>query len=272
MGVIREPRKILIQTGDSNSEQSSAPATDDESGRSTPAMSAQGATAPGRRNPLLCPNLLARKIGYSLKLKKGRRSKQRFENERLLMMMYGMESEDYQPGQEVCNKPNSYFTDLLDDDNKTILEEFLNNEESKYFSVLEEEEEEENEEEGRDEHSKCTPPTVDELKQEFQAEEAYLRIGSRMRQVFKKSVPLGMLRAIEDDINDAFIKSPCGEFESELSSFERLLVHALSAYNSLNSYSYDRGGKRVVKVENPHKQFYKKDPLLTEYIIKRNNL
>ena len=33
MGVIREPRKILIQTGDSNSEQSSAPATDDESGR-----------------------------------------------------------------------------------------------------------------------------------------------------------------------------------------------------------------------------------------------
>ena len=34
MGVIKQPRKILIQTGDSNSEQSSAVVSEDESGQS----------------------------------------------------------------------------------------------------------------------------------------------------------------------------------------------------------------------------------------------
>jgi len=264
MGVIKQPRKILIQTGDSNSEQSSVAATDDESGRETPVAPSAGGGVEGRRNPL-CPLLLSTKIGYSLKMKKGRRSKQRFENERLLMAMYGVESQDYQPGQDVCKNTNSHFTELLDDENRAILEEFLNNEESKYFNVQEEEEDElEND---------LNEPREEIAEQNFQAEDAYMRIGTRLRQAFKKSVPLGMLRAIEDDINDSFTKAPTGEFVCELSSFERLLVHALSAYNSLNSHSFDgKNGKRVVKVENPRKNFEKKDPLLTEYIIARNNL
>merc|ERR1719312_751212 len=115
--------------------------------------------------------------------------------------------------------------------------------------MQEEEEDELNDEEGRRE-------------EEFEAENAFLRISYRLRCALKKNVPLGMLRGIEETINQTFEKDPVTEYVCEMSSFERLLVHALSAYNSLNSYSFDCGGKRLVKVENPKSKFFKKDPTL----------
>lgn len=254
MGVINKSRKILIQTGDSNSEQSSAPASDVESGYTTPA-----AVVPGIRP--LCPATLTRNIGYRLKMRKGARANRRFENERLLMSMYGGDSLEGEEFQDVNQPTYSYFTDLMDETNREILEEFLNNEESKYFNVQEENEELEPD-----------TRTLEEMEQEFQAEEAFLRISGRMRQALKKNVPLGMLRGIEETINDSFSKDPESDYVCALSSFERLLVHALSAYNCLNSYSFDQNGKRVVKVENPRKCFFKKDPTLTDYISVRNNL
>jgi len=261
MGVIKQPRKILIQTGDSNSEQSSAVVSEDESGRSTPAsVSTVGGPAPP--NPV-CPALVSRNIGYRLKLKKGRRSKQRFENERLLMTMYGIDSPECEAGHDVCKESTSYFTDLLEGENGHILDAFLNNEESKYFNCQEEEEEEEGTE---DKESR------EDREQRFQAEDAFLRISFRLRQALKKNVPLGMLSGIEETINQQFQQDPVSEFVCEMSSFERLLVHALSAYYSLNSYSMDQNGKRVVKVENPKRFFFKKDPTLAEYLVIRNRV
>ena len=85
----------------------------------------------------------------------------------------------------------------------------------------------------------------------------------------------------------------------DLSSFERLLVHALASYNSLNSHSFDFAvgfftidhicrilqvllhssnysfnciqpqGKRLVRVENPAPSFFKRDPGLTAYLAAR---
>ena len=69
-----------------------------------------------------------------------------------------------------------------------------------------------------------------------------------------------------------------------MSSFERLLLHALAAYNALNSHSFEFGGKRVVRVENPHSTWFRwvtqvtaridpticrRDPGLCEYLARR---
>ena len=105
------------------------------------------------------------------------------------MAMYGVDSSECEAGRDLSKEYSSYFTDLLQGENSGILEEFLNNEESKYFSTQEEEEEAEKPAEG-----------------EFQAEEAFLRISSRLRLALKKNVPLGMLRGIEETINQKFEK------------------------------------------------------------------
>jgi len=177
--------------------------------------------------------------------------------------MYGIDSPECEAGHDVCKESTSYFTDLLEGENGHILDAFLNNEESKYFNCQEEEEEEEGTE---DKESR------EDREQRFQAEDAFLRISFRLRQALKKNVPLGMLSGIEETINQQFQQDPVSEFVCEMSSFERLLVHALSAYYSLNSYSMDQNGKRVVKVENPKRFFFKKDPTLAEYLVIRNRV
>lgn len=262
MGVINKPRKVHIQTGrDSNSEQSSAPPSDVESGYTTPRaqVAAQDVASSNTRG--FNPTALSRHVGYRLKMKKGARANRRVENERLLMSMYGFDSLDADESQDVNQPTYSYFTDLMDEQNREILEEFINNEETKYFNLQEEDEEDnENEED------------VEEKEAKFQAEEAFLRISGRLRAALKKNVPLGMLRGIEESLNENFSKNPESEFVLALSSYERLLVHALSAYNCLNSYSFDQNGQRLVRVENPRRQFFKKDPTLTDYVAIRNNL
>merc|ERR1712244_106514 len=69
---------------------------------------------------------------------------------------------------------------------------------------------------------------------------------------------------------EAFTKNPHSEYVCEdLSSFERLLLHALCAYNSLNSHSFDFAGKRLIRVENPHPSFFRRDPGLCSYLLER---
>jgi len=248
MGVFPFPRKVKIQTGDSNSEASSNPATDDESGVTTPAASIQ-VPCPA---PTGLPALVASNIGQRLILKKGRRSRQRFENERLLVAIYGIESEDFEPDNH-CEH-TSYFTDVLQQ--HQLVDDFLNQEEGKYSTIQEEEEEEI---EVRTEES-------------FQAEEAFLRIGFRMRQVLKKNVRMDILEEIEDTINQNFVKDPESKFVGKFDGYERLLTHAVASYYSLNSHSFDMNGKRLIKVENPRKTFNPKDPGLAEYMKIRRQL
>ena len=104
------------------------------------------------------------------------------------MNMFGVDSMECEAGLDVTREYTSYFSNLLESENSNILEEFLNNEESKYFNITEEAEEEE---EGVNEDA-------------LQAEEAFLRIGSKLRCALKKNVPLGMLRGIEETLNQNF--------------------------------------------------------------------
>ena len=79
---------------------------------------------------------------------------------------------------------------------------------------------------------------------DFEPEAAFMKIGFNMRQALKKHPPMGMLEGIEEKVTETFIKNPHSEFiADDMSSFERLLLHALCAYNALNSYSkYKRLG------------------------------
>jgi len=261
MGVLPNARKVHIHTGASNSEMSSSTNTDDESGVSTPAQVPIATGRPPRPQPTGLPALVSKNIGYRLHLKKGRRSKQRYENERLLVAMYGVDSEDIESGKDLCKQYRSHFQDILEQQNQDILDEFLNQEEGKYFTIQETEEENDL---TREDEQVCT-------EEQIQAEDAFLRISWRMRQALKRNIPHGIIKNIEQNINQNFITNPSSEYVCEMSSYERLLVHALSAFYSLNSYSYDQDGKRLVKVENPRKTFNPKDPGLAEYLLLRYN-
>merc|ERR1712240_274190 len=182
---------------------------DDESvssGQVTPTPSAPSA-APRRG---FCPSLLTRRLGHSHRLteKKGRRTQQRCENEKMLMSMYGIDSEE---GEDIPQQGKSYFLDLLQQDNEELLEQFINNEEPKYFNK-----------EKRNKRKRAETESA-----EFEPEEAFLKIGSNLRQALKHQLPLGMLQGIEDRLDDTFSANPNTEYVVEdLSSFERLLLHA----------------------------------------------
>ena len=82
-----------------------------------------------------------------------------------------------------------------------------------------------------------------------------------------------MLEALENEIVDFFNENPDTEYiSSELSSYERLLVHAASSYNQLYSRSFDKNGKRILVVENrnKNKSFSPVDPSLSKYLQMRS--
>jgi len=253
MGVIRQPRKVVISNAQSSDTDGTITATntDDEGSvvnapRATPVPPTPGARPPAS------PSLARARLGHRLRLKQGRKCKQRCENERVLMAMYGIDSEESVMGEDLAPETRSHFMDLLESDNQDILEQFLNNQEAKLFH--------------KEKEPSKKKSFVDE--QDFKAEEAFMKIGCNMRAALKNQLPFGMLQGIEENINESFLNDPDFELVVEgYSSFERLLLHALCAYNALNSYSFDNNGKRMVKVANPYPDFYKKDPSLYEYLI-----
>lgn len=85
----------------------------------------------------------------------------------------------------------------------------------------------------------------------------------------KKHLPLGVLSYLEEEIVEIFGHDPLAIYiTSELSSFERLLLHALCQYNFLRSKSTTIAGVRRTKVENAHKCFHVPEISLTSYIDK----
>jgi len=249
MGVIKQMKQVGLPTGMSSAELSGATTTDDESvtsGQHTP-VPATSSQPKG-----LCANLLRRSLGHRLQMKRGRRTQQRCENERMLMAMYGIDSEG---GEDIPQQGKSYFLDLLQQDNEELLEQFINNEEPKYFNK-----------EKRNKRKRAEEAESEE----FEPEEAFLKIGSNLRQALKHQLPLGMLQGIEERLHDTFSTNPNTEYVVEdLSSFERLLLHATCAYYALNSYSFDFGGRRMVRVENPWGKYKGRDPRLAEYLVIR---
>jgi len=110
MGVIRQLKQVVIAEPNSG-EQSTAPATDDESvtsGQATPVP----INTRTRNTSTITPALVRRELGYKFKMKQGRRTKQRCENEKMLMTMYGMDAEDAM-GEDIAQETKSYFLDLM---------------------------------------------------------------------------------------------------------------------------------------------------------------
>lgn len=193
--------------------------------------------------------------GHKLVLKKGRRSRHRYENERRLFAGAGIQPDDEDNSDDEWNdfreSNKSHFSALLEGDNKDLLDTFVNNKE-----ILEE---------GRSD-VKTTSPS------KFDPEDAFLNIGSSLRSAMKKHLPWGMLEGLENDIRKFFIQNPNKDYiVEELSSFERLLAHAASAYNFLQSHSFNDGGKRKLKIENPRFNFYPHDPSLSDYLKIRSS-
>jgi hypothetical protein len=84
-----------------------------------------------------------------------------------------------------------------------------------------------------------------------------------------------MLEALETQIVEYFRENPDTEYmSSELSSYERLLVHAASSYNKLDSRSFDKNGKRILVVQNRNKKnaFCPVDPSLSKYLKIRGRM
>jgi len=176
--------------------------------------------------------------------KRGRRVQQRRQDERMLMAMYGA---DFEEGEDIAQQGTSHFIHLLHD--PALLDMFLSNEEQELTD------------QGK---------LARKAEGEAGPEEAFLRIGFGLRQALRRRVPLGMLRGIEEGLLATF----AGDAEAELlvrgvSSYERLLVHAASAYYSLSSCSTEVAGARVVRVANRGGRYCLREPRLHQYLATR---
>jgi hypothetical protein len=194
--------------------------------------------------------------GTSLKLKKGRRARHRYDSERSLFAFADIDPEDAPEGWDILEENTSHFRSLLD--NQILLEQFLDNEDihdASYDQV------------GKAANVKC------EKNQNRDPESSFLRISSHLRQALKKHFPMGMLAGLEEQIIGHFLANPDECFvTSGLSSYERLLAHTCCMYNHLISESFDDNGVRKLKVVNPNgNHFEPVDPDLVKYLTIRNN-
>nr|ACO15121.1 C19orf22 homolog [Caligus clemensi] len=175
--------------------------------------------------------------GTTLALKKGRRSRHRYENEKLLTTQH----EDELIWDVVDRSSSSpRFSDL----NEDLMTRFY------YGDSVSNDEDECNQSSNRNgERAKANA----ENPEDFDPEVAYLSIGFNLRTALKKSLPVGMLSRLEEEIVDFFTENPHSFYiADELSSFERLLVHACSSYHCLRSYSFNESGKRKLRIGNPN--------------------
>jgi len=184
MGVIKQPflaKKVVVAKFNS-AESSTVPTTDDESvasGHVTPLPPSQNTRDPRTG---VCPAQLRRGLGHRLRMKQGRRSQQRCDNEKLLMAMYGIEEEDI-TGEDIIEEKRSHFKELLDGGNKELLDTFVNNEEPKFFSK-----------------PKLGRKGATQNEEEFEPEDSFLNIGANLRQALKRHLPIGMLEGLESRV------------------------------------------------------------------------
>ena len=89
--------------------------------------------------------------------------------------MYGIDEEDLM-GTDVSPQTRSYFMDLVSGENEELLEQFINNQEQKYFS-----------------EQRITRRAARVEEDNFEPEDAFMKIGFNLRQALKKHPPMGML-------------------------------------------------------------------------------
>jgi len=198
-------------------------------------------------------------FGLTLKLKKGRRARHRYDSERDIFAFANFNPEEVIPdGMDIFQETNSRFRTILD--NEKLLNRFLNDED---LGQAQNDKNEASEDDDDDDFDDNDPET------------SFLRISSHLRQALKKHLPWGILENLEDQILEHFKNNPNECFiASQLSSYERLLAHVCSMYNRLSSQSFDdENGDRKLKIVNPRGQrFQAIDPKLCEYLrIRQQN-
>jgi len=205
--------------------------------------------------------------GHKLTLKKGRRSRQRYENEReLAYEAFGCSEvpTEVLEGWDIMPRPSrSQFAVLLEAENANVLCDFI---------------------EDRIETVDSAPAvkatnygtaTTEDANCNFDPEKSFLGISAALRGALKKHYHEGALMALEKEITNFFLENPRSEYvaDDNLSSYERLLAHAASKYHNLQSKSFDIGsGRRKLTVENPlAEKFNPMDPTLAQYLKIRSN-
>lgn len=201
--------------------------------------------------------------GCRLKTRKhqGVRSRRRVDNERAVFA--SLVGPDYDPedapdGMDIKPETKSHFTSVLG--NKDLLERFVSEGEALLEGTSE----------VKRRQQKC-PEVNNKI---FDPEDAFLNIGSNLRAAFKKHTAMGMVEGLEDRIRSFFESKPSESlYLTGLSSYERLLAHACSAYNYLHSKSFDTpGGQRELRIENPAPNFNPSDPSLSSYLTIRKSI
>merc|ERR1719273_2220976 len=260
MGVLDNKKKIFFKLPIVSGGETTETSSDDE-GPLQNIPAAQPQIQQPQRRPRPPPSPASPRktpvAGKSLKLKKGRRARHRYDSERSLFAFADIDPEDPEDeGWDIMEENTSHFRSLLD--NQILLEQFLDNEDISNDTV------DQVDNANMDKYGKI---------QNRDPEASFLRISSHLRQALKKHFPLGMLAGLEEQIIGHFVATPKECFvTSGLSSYERLLAHTCCMYNHLNSESFDENGVRKLKVINPNGNHFEPiDPDLVKYLTIRNN-
>jgi len=281
MGVTDNRRNVflsqnsLTRNGESSSEDDGWEMINAESSDESSPPVSQPIPTRNISRPQIPAKKKAPSTGHRLTLKKGRRSVHRYMEEKNLFQSYLADEtndDDCLDGWDVgYQESRSYFTFLLDEDNDDLLNDFVENSEKVDAMVQATQKRDWKNNRLRKNSEMDEDDSSNEDNND--PEEAFLSISQNLRQAFKKHLPLGMLEALESEIVEFFMENPNTDYiSSELSSYERLLIHAASSYNRLYSRSYDDNGRRILLVENRNKgkEFNPIDPSLTKYLQIRN--
>ena len=184
--------------------------------------------------------------GTSLKLKKGRRSRHRYDSERQLFANADIDPDEAPEGWDIATETRSHFRTLLTSSNRNLLEQFLDSAEAANLNDI-----------TPNHHHGHGNSNLNE-NTEVDPEACFLSISAHLRHGLKKHLPLvrehksiyvmifkliesnfqGMLENLEDQIRQHFKNDPSKHFiASDLTSYERLLAHTCSMYNRLHSQS-----------------------------------
>ncbi|XP_035207547.1 R3H domain-containing protein 4-like [Stegodyphus dumicola] len=201
---------------------------------------------------------------------KSGKKKKRVENSNYLLSLADPDEAQELSIQDFIPQTVSVFTQFfIHRDNIEIWSEFINctkdNEDWFQKNVIVEDTEvadaHDDSHDGRNEHPAYT------------AAECFRKIDGDLRYMFKKRhIPMGTLIHLENELVTFFVNRPESIYHCQIpSSFERLMVHALSQYLDLSSLSYNRNGSRWTRVRNKKSYFYLPPILLSSYLERRSN-
>ncbi|GBM95096.1 R3H domain-containing protein 4 [Araneus ventricosus] len=208
--------------------------------------------------------------GYSTTNAKSGKKKKRVDNSNYLLSLAEPEEAQELSIQDFIPQTVSVFSKMFaHKDNLEIWNEFINctqdNEEwFKRNITVQESEDQDNAVEKSKHDLRSNHPA-------YIASTCFQRIDGDLRIMLKKKhVPLGTLMYLEQELVTFFVNRPTSIYHCHIaSSFERLLVHALSQYMDLSSLSYNRNGSRWTRVRNKHTSFCLPAILLSTYLERR---